>query len=117
MNQKRIYAIGGTCITAYVASLIFESFYWRIDWAGLRFELFCFWVFPGGVIKAIFGWNALNLSWWGLIAGWAVHLLLAFGILRVKNPTGYYVLYALFCLVLLLDIIGTHEDWVQFSYS
>jgi hypothetical protein len=53
----------------------------------------------------------------GLPVDWAVHLLLASGILRVRNHPGFCVLCTLLCLVLLLDIIETHEGWFEFSQT
>ncbi len=74
-------------------------------------------MFPAGFIEAIFGWDAVNLTWWGPVAGWVLHLLLAIGIVCSKSRVVFYVLYGILGLILVLDVIGMHEDLVEFSKS
>src|ERR1700677_4599302 len=105
MNKIRLLAAVAASLTAFIGWVAFDFFYFGCHWDNLEFELFLFWVFPLGFIEAAAGDAAANASIWLLVAGWVVHVLLVFVLVRARKRAVSYVLWAVFGLVLVLDII------------
>ncbi len=116
MNTNRIYLSAGTCAGVFVSWLILEQCCFGFSWLGLEFNVFCFWLFPSGYIEAIFGWDAAN-SYWAPLTGWIVHSLLMICILCVNNRALFRLFYGILYLLLALDLVGSHEDMLEFSKS
>jgi hypothetical protein len=97
---------------AFVAMLVLESCFFKFSDVLLLVP--CFWVFPGGLITELFGLQQGN-GWFGLGASWFAYFIVMIAALFANKRLGYYVLYAMLCLMLVLNIIGCHKDVINFS--
>jgi hypothetical protein len=110
----RIFQLGITVGLATLAIPVYELFFFRFHDVALLF--LCFWMFPGGLVTVLLG-TETGGTWTALWVAWMVYAVVILTALRVKNRVAYYILWAVLALMLLTNVVGCHQDIVDFSQS
>ena len=110
----RLLQLGLTLGVAMLSIPFLELFFFKFSDVALLF--LCFWMFPGGLVVALLGMETGD-TWAALWLAWMAYAVVMVTALRVKNRIAYYILWALLVLMLVTNVVGCHQDIVDFSHS
>ncbi len=65
---------------------------------------------------ALFGTETGD-TWTGIGIAWAVYVVIIVGALWARNRVAYCLLWAFLVLLLVTNVVGCHQDIVDFSNS
>jgi hypothetical protein len=66
---------------------------------------------PNGEGRAIRAWMSF-----GFIIGWALYILLSLAMFKTRKRNGFFVIYMIFCILLLLNLAGCYRTFSAVSH-